>query len=187
MHGIKAFICLPFGLDFQTGQTFIEMAQTVQINLMSHEEGSLHYSRSDEHTATALTLKTTSPSIRVSSGHRLESVSSIKGPGDRHGDPINPCTVSTPAGWLLIPATQTNRVLPGPPCAVYLCWVNHSQSPPVPLPLCRASYGLWGQKWPCPGSQDSVGPSFSPVAAQLKSGLSDVGLTVYTEYYLIFS
>lgn len=120
MHGIKAFICLPFGLDFQTGQTFTEMAQTVQINLMSHEGGSLHYSRSDEPTVTALTLKTTSPNIRASSGHRLESVSSIKGPGDRHGDPINPCMVSTPAGWLLTPASQTNGVSRGPPCAVDL-------------------------------------------------------------------
>lgn len=126
MHGIKAFICLPFGLDFQTGQTFTEMSQTVQINLMSHEEGSLHYSRSDEHRVTNLTLKTTSPSICVSSGHRLESVSSIKGPGDRHGDPINPCTISTPAGWLLTPASQINGVPLGPPCAVDLCWVRHS-------------------------------------------------------------
>lgn len=46
---IKAFICFPFGLDFQTGQTFTEMAQTVQINHRSSEEGSLHYSGSDEY------------------------------------------------------------------------------------------------------------------------------------------
>jgi hypothetical protein len=57
------------------------MAQTVQINLVSREEGSLHYSRSDEHRATALTLKTTSPSICRSFGYRLESVSFIKEPG----------------------------------------------------------------------------------------------------------
>lgn len=48
-HKIKAFICFPFGLDFQTGQTFTEMAQTVQINHRSSEEGSLHYSGSDEY------------------------------------------------------------------------------------------------------------------------------------------
>lgn len=40
---------LSLGLDFQTGQTFTEMVQTVQINRRSSGEGSLHYSGSDEY------------------------------------------------------------------------------------------------------------------------------------------
>lgn len=49
MHKIKALMCFPFRLDFQTGQTFTEMAQTVQINHRSSREGGLRYSGSDEY------------------------------------------------------------------------------------------------------------------------------------------
>lgn len=48
-HKIKALMCFPFRLDFQMGQTFTEMAQTVQINLRSSGVGRLHYSGSDEY------------------------------------------------------------------------------------------------------------------------------------------
>lgn len=44
----KTLTCFPFGLDFQRGQTFTEMTQTVQINHRSVGGGSLHSSGSEE-------------------------------------------------------------------------------------------------------------------------------------------
>ena len=76
LHEVKAVVCFPFGLDFQTGQTFTEMDQIVQINHRSSGEGSLHYSGSDEYGSHSPgPLKTTLHSVR-----KLCSLSGIPQP-----------------------------------------------------------------------------------------------------------
>lgn len=75
VHKIKALMCFPFGLDFQMGQTFTEMAQTVQINHRSSGEGSLHYSGSDEHGSHSPGPLKSTLLVYVSSEPRLGSLS----------------------------------------------------------------------------------------------------------------
>lgn len=112
-HKIKAPICFPFGLDFQTGQTFTETAQTVQINRRSRREGSLHYPGPDDSGSHSPgPLKTTLRGVRELCAPSGIPQPSPPPPKSFRKSPVIlqiPRPIHTPAGRLCPPPAHKNK------------------------------------------------------------------------------
>lgn len=143
LHKIKALICFPSGLDFQTGQTLTEMAQTVQINRGSGGAGSLHYSGADEYGSRGPgPLKATWRHVRQPRA-RLGSLKPVRKLRGRHRGPGSPWAHSHSSRAALVPGSEKQDRSAGSPGHPHSGFAHPSlpasagpgSVPPPPSPL----------------------------------------------------